>query len=204
MKIGKIELKTNTFLKKGLKTENEFFQNVLICGYMGSGKTYYAVFYTIELLKKHKFNSIKTNIHSLKIKGQLIEYFDTIDEIYNDFEDNCLYIIDELGKRYTRESKQDNQFYGWLQQSRKCHRYCILIHQSFKRIPIWLREPVSYVFVTHKIPFTKYFKTDIINAQEMELDDNKEWTGPIAKIVVYKRIKDIADCYDTYERVKVL
>ena len=78
MKIGKIELKTNTFFKKGLKSENEFFQNVLICGYMGSGKTYYAVFYTIELLKKHKFNSIKTNIHSLKIKGQLIEYFDTI------------------------------------------------------------------------------------------------------------------------------
>lgn len=65
---------------------------------MGSGKTYYAVFYTIELLKKHKFNSIKTNIHSLKIKDQLIEYFDTIDELYNDFEDNCLYIIDELGK----------------------------------------------------------------------------------------------------------
>lgn len=38
----------------------------------------------------------------------------------------------------------------------------------------------------------------------MELDENKEWTGPIAKIIVYKRVKSIADCYDTYERVKVL
>ena len=126
MKLGKLEIKTNTFLKKGLKTENEFFQNVLICGYMGSGKTYFAVSYTLELLKKHKFNSIKTNIHSLKIKGQLVEYFDKLEEIYNDFEDNCLYIIDELGKRYTRNDKQDNNFYGWLQQSRKCHRYCTL------------------------------------------------------------------------------
>lgn len=200
----KFEIKTSTFLKKGLKNREEFFQNVLITGFMGSGKTYFAVFYTLELLKKHKFNSIKTNIHSLKIKGQLVEYFDYISEVYDDFEDNCLYIIDELGKKYTRESKQDNNFYGWLQQSRKCHRYCVLIHQSFKRIPIWLREPVSYVYVTHKIPFSKFFKTDVINAQEMYLDENKEWTGEILKTIIYKRNQSVANCYDTDERVKQL
>ena len=205
MKLGKTEIKTNTIFKKGLKKEDENFQNVLICGYMGSGKTYFAVYYTIDdLLKKYKFNAIKTNIHSLKIKGQFIQYFDYLSEIYDDFEDNCLYIIDELGKKFTREAKQDNDFYGWLQQSRKCHRFVIGIHQSFKRIPPWLREPMAFVFVTHKIPFTKFFKTDIINAQEMELDENKEWTGPIAKIIIYKRLKSIADCYDTNERVKVL
>ena len=200
----KFEIKTKTFLKKGLKNREEFFQNVLITGFMGSGKTYFAVFYTLELLKKHKFNSIKTNIHSLKIKGQLVEYFDYISELYDDFDDNCLYIIDELGKKYTRESRQDNQFYGWLQQSRKCHRYCILIHQSFKRIPIWLREPVSFVFITHKVPLSKLFFTDVINAQEMVLDDNKDWTGPVLKTIVYKRNLDIANCYDTDERVKQL
>lgn len=204
MKIGKVEIKTNTFLKKGISYHDEFFKNILICGYMGSGKTYYAVYYTLELLKSHKFNSIKTNIHSLKIKGQLIEYFDKIDEIYSDFEDNCLYIIDELGKRYTRESKQDNNFYGWLQQSRKCHRYCILIHQSFKRIPIWLREPVSQIYNTSKIPFSKFFRTSVINAQEMVLDENKEWTGPIEHIIIYKRLQSVANCYDTNERVLVL
>lgn len=200
----KVEVKTKTFLKKGLKSREEFFQNILITGFMGSGKTYFAVFYTLELLKKHHFNSIKTNIHSLKIKGQLIEYFDYISDIYNDYEDNCLYIIDELGKKYTRESKQDNNFYGWLQQSRKCHRYCVLIHQSFKRIPIWLREPVSLVYVTHKIPLSKFFKTDVINAQEMYLDENKDWTGEIIKTIIYKRNQSVADCYDTDERVKQL
>lgn len=204
MKIGKTEVRTDTFFKKGVKTNNEFYQNLLICGFMGSGKTYFAIMYTLDLLKQHKFNSIKTNIHSLKINGELIEYFDNLEEVYNDFEDNCLYIIDELGKRYTRESKQDNNFYGWLQQSRKCHRFVICIHQSFKRIPPWLREPMNFVYVTSRIPFSKFFKTNVIDAQEMVLDENKEWTGPVRKSIIYKRNKSICDMYDTNERVLVL
>lgn len=201
MKIGKTDIRTDTFLKQGIKVNNEFYENLLITGFMGSGKTYFSIFYTLDLLKKHQFNSIKTNIHSLKIPGQLIEYFNELEEVYNDFEDNCLYIIDELGKRYTRESKQDNNFYGWLQQSRKCHRYVICIHQSFKRIPIWLREPMNFVYITSRIPFSKFFKTSVIDAQEMVLDDNKEWTGPVRRVIIYKRNKFICDMYDTNERV---
>ena len=95
MKIGKTDIRTDTFLKQGIKVNNEFYENLLITGFMGSGKTYFSIFYTLDLLKKHQFNSIKTNIHSLKIPGQLIEYFNELEEVYNDFEDNCLYIIDE-------------------------------------------------------------------------------------------------------------
>ena len=201
MKIGKTDIRTDTFFKKGVKVNNEFFQNILIVGRMGSGKTYFSVLYTLDLLKKHKFNSIKTNIHSLKIDGELIEYFDELEEIYNDFDDNCIYIIDELGKRYTRESRQDNNFYGWLQQSRKCHRFVICIHQTFKLVPPWLREPFNYVYTTHRIPFSKFFKTTKGDAENMILDENKEWTCPVIGTIIYKRTKDICSHYDTLERV---
>ena len=81
MKIGKYDIRVNTFTKKGISSKESQWCNILISGFQGSGKTYLAVMLLVDYLKSIKFNSIKTNIHSLKIKGEFLEYFLDISSI---------------------------------------------------------------------------------------------------------------------------
>lgn len=205
MKIGKTEIKTNTFLKKGIKSKEGIWCNIMISGFQGSGKTYLSVMLLVDYLKKTKFNSIKTNIQSLKIKGELIEYFERLEEITDDYEPNSIYIIDEISKRYTKNSPQDKKFFSWLQQSRKRNRIVILITQEWKEVPMWLRRPIRFIYTTRRIPFTSIFVTTKGDALNMECNPQTlEWECPTLYTIIYKRTKEIANLYDTFEPVPIL
>lgn len=205
MKLGKIEIKTKTLFKKGIVSKESNWQNIMISGFQGSGKTYLAVMLLVDYLKKIKFNSIKTNISSLKIKGELIEYFEKLEEVWDDYEENSIYIIDEISKRYTKNSPQDKKFFSWLQQSRKRGRIVILITQEWKEVPMWLRRPIRFVYTTKKIPFTGLFVTTKGDALNMEINPiSLEWECPVLYTIIYKRTKDIATLYDTFEPVPIL
>lgn len=205
MKIGKVEIKTKTFLQKGINTKEGPWCNIMISGFQGSGKTYLAVMLLKDYVKKMRFNTIKTNIHSLKIKGQLIEYFDKLEEVWDDYEANSIYIIDEISKRYTKNSPQEKKFFSWLQQSRKRGRIVILITQEWKEVPMWLRRPIRYIYSTRKLPFTSLFITRKGDALNMECNPNTlEWECPTLYTIIYKRTKDVASCYDTFEPVPIL
>lgn len=205
MKIGKTEIKFNTFLKKGIKTKEGPWCNIMISGFQGSGKTYLACMLLYDYCKKMKFNSIKTNIQSLKIKGQLIEYFEKLEEIWDDYEANSIYIIDEVSKRYTKNSPQEKKFFSWLQQSRKRGRIVILITQEWKEVPMWLRRPIRYIYSTRKVPFTALFLTKKGDALNMTCNPQTlEWECPTLYTMIYKRTKEIAELYDTFEPVPIL
>ena len=93
MKIGKsLEIDFKSLLKKGIKKKEEPFGVFLITGYMGTGKTYFAVKYAND---KKQIYKIKTNIQSLKIPNANIETFTNLEDIYNDTDEYVLYIIDE-------------------------------------------------------------------------------------------------------------
>lgn len=205
MRVGHIEIKLKTFFQKGIITKESQWCNIMISGFQGSGKTYLSVMLLVDYLKKIKFNSIKTNIHSLHIKGELIEYFDKLDEIWDDYESNSIYIIDEISKRYTKNSPQDKKFFSWLQQSRKRGRIVILITQEWKEVPMWLRRPIRFIYTTRKIPFTAFFITHKGDALNMECNPQTlEWECPTLYTMIYKRTKAIASLYDTFEPVPVL
>lgn len=205
MRIGSIEVKFKTLFQKGIITKEGPWCNIMISGFQGSGKTYLSVMLLVDYLKKMKFNSIKTNIHSLKIKGELIEYFDKLEEVWDDYESNSIYIIDEISKRYTKNSPQDKKFFSWLQQSRKRGRIVILITQEWKEVPMWLRRPIRYIYTTKKIPFTALFITTKGDALNMECNSQTlEWECPTLYTIIYKRTKEIANLYDTFEPVPIL
>lgn len=199
MKLRNIEIDFKSFFKKGVKQKVEPFGCFLICGYMGTGKTYFAVKFANDF--KNKYH-IKTNIHSLNIPGANITYFENLTEIYNDNEEYCLYIIDELGKKYTKEVKQDKEFYNFLQMSRKTKRICLLIHQEYYLVPFWLRGVCDELFCTHKIRFTPFFCTYRGVAKLDE--DTKEWNVDFNYRYIYKRTKLISSYYDTFETVVTL
>lgn len=201
MKIGKrLTIDLKSFTRKAPKKVIEDFGVSLINGYMGTGKTYVAVYFLQKYFKDLK---IKTNIKSLNISGvdsNNIIYVDTISEIVKDFEPHCIYVLDELGKKYPKECKMDKDFYNWLQHSRKCKRYVFLIHQEYLQVPIWLRGICSTVYTTTKMPLIPIFKT---YKGYPYLTEDKEWDIQIISTHIYKRNQRICDMYDTFETVSL-
>ena len=163
-------------------------------------------------MQQVKFNpecaKIKTNIHSLKIPGANIEYFTLIEEIYRDTEEKCIFIIDELARKYDKNSRTDTQLYAFLNQCRKRKRICIMITQEWKELPMWIRRPAKFMISTKPTRLLNrlgIFTTCVGDAENLVFNkDEGEYECPPIKYIFYKRNKIIADYYDTFEPINQL
>lgn len=207
MKIFNTDIRFNTFFKRGLPKIDDRFGIYFVTGRQGSGKNYYA---TMLLLQQDKrlCNKVYTNVHSLKIPGYNINYFDKLSDLYYNTEEYCIFLIDEISRKYDKNSKTDTQFYAWLNQSRKRKRIVILITQEWRELPMWIRRPAKYMISTKKTRLLNVFGiyTSIIGDAEnltFNKDEGEYECPPIMKIV-YKRNKAIANLYDTFEAVNDL
>lgn len=200
----RIEFKT--FIKKGLPKIDDRFGVYFVTGRQGSGKNYYA----IKLLLAQDSEtcaSVYTNVHSLKISNYNIKYFDKITELYDNTEEYCIFLIDEVSKKYDKNSRTDTQFYAWLNQSRKRHRIVILITQEWRELPMWIRRPAKYMITTKKCLLSRFgiFKTIVGDAENLVFNkDESEYECPTIKIIYYKRNEYIAKMYDTFEPITQL
>lgn len=194
----KIKIDFKSLIKKKPKKINDDFLVALITGTQGSGKSYFAIYHN-ENEDNQKI--IYTNIKSYKSLKHNVKYFDRIEELYDNDELNCIFIIDELSKKYTKDSKQDKAFYSWLQQSRKHNRYVYLITQEYIQVPTWLRGVADKVYTTTRLPFG-LFKTSL--GFPVLDKDTMEWGIDIIGFVIYKRNKAITDLYNTFEFVNEL
>lgn len=195
----KIKVDYGSFFKTGIKNEKDNFMIALITGYQGSGKSYYGI-YNIEVNFKNKV--IYTNIHSFKSSNHEVRYFTKLSEVYDNHEMYCIFLIDELSKKFTKDSKIDKSFYSWLQQSRKHHRYVYLITQEYIQVPQWLRGVANLVYTTRKIPLTSIMLTSL--GRPVLDTETYEWSLEELAIRIYKRTKDISSRYDTYELINEL
>lgn len=193
----KIKIDFVSFFKKGTKNINDDFAIRLITGYQGSGKTWYSIY----LMEKEVNQIIYTNIKSYKSDKNEVRYFDKLEEIYTNHDDNCIFLVDELSKKFTKESKQDLAFYSWLQQSRKHKRYVYLITQEYIQVPQWLRGIANMVYTTSKVPFLPIFKTSL---GVPVLNENYEWDIDTKAVIYYKRTQSISSKYDTFEAIDSL
>lgn len=205
MRIWKYDIKLKTFTKKGIKSQETPWGNYMITGFQGSGKTYFSIFLLLDLLTKYKPDYIFTNIKSLRIPKKNLNYFTYLDEITNHTFEHSIYIIDELSKKYTKNCNQDKSLYSWLQQSRKRGRIVILITQEWKEVPMWLRRPIRFSYTTRKMGNLPYFITTKGDALNMVYDlDTNEWVCPVIEYIIYKRNKNVANLYDTFEPINDL
>lgn len=207
MKIFKYDIRFNTFLKKGLPKIDDRYGCYFVCGRQGSGKTYFAI-YLASRQDLKQCNYIKTNIHSLSLNGAKIEYFDKIEELYQDTDEKVIYIIDEVSRRWDRNSRTDTQFYAWLNQCRKRKRICILITQEWRELPMWIRRPAKFMITTKPTRLLNklgFFTSVVGDAENMVFNkDEGEYECPPINYVIYKRNKIIADSYDTFEPINQL
>lgn len=209
MQIFKYDIRFKTFFKKGLPKIDDKFGVYFVTGRQGSGKTYFAIYLGLQQVKFDKSMArIKTNVHSLKIPGAVIDYFTTIDEIYTDTEEKCIFIIDEIARKYDKNSRTDTQFYAFLNQCRKRKRVCILITQEWRELPMWIRRPAKFMISTKPTRLLNRFgiyTTCVGDAENMIFNkDEGEYECPPIKYIFYKRNKDIANYYDTFEPINQL
>lgn len=188
-----------TFLRKPTPRLDDHFGVYCISGFQGSGKTYYAV----NLASQIDLDGaeIWTNIHSLKLPHHDFSY---LDEVINDFGEHRLYIIDEISSKYTKESRTDQKFYRWLQQTRKRRSIVILITQEWKELPTWLRRPVSIHIATKPTFLSRlgFYLTIWGDGKNLKYDkDEGEYVCPPIKMIFSKRNQRTASLYDTLEPV---
>lgn len=206
MELCKRRIEFNTFFKKGLEKCDDRFGVYFVTGRQGSGKTYYAVKLLLAQ-DKETCASIYTNVHSLKISGYNIKYFNKIDELYYNTDEYCIFLIDEISRKYDKNSRTDTQFYAWLNQSRKRKRIVIMITQEWRELPMWIRRPAKFMLSTHKNILSRFgiFTTVLGDAENMIFNkDEGEYECPPIKTIYYKRNKQIADLYDTFESINIL
>lgn len=207
MQIFKYDIKTETFFKRGLPKLDDRFGVYYVTGKQGSGKSYFAVQLLLAQAKK-KVTKVYTNLHTLKVPGYDIHYFDKINELYYNVDDYCIFLIDEVSRKYDRNSRTDTQFYAWLNQSRKRKRIVILITQEWRELPMWIRRPAKYVITTKKTRVLNWlgFYTSVVgDGENLIFDkDEGEYNCPPIKYVIYRRTKQIASYYDTFEAVNEL
>lgn len=206
MELFNRRIEFNTFLKKGLPKIDDRFGVYFITGRQGSGKNYYAV----KLLLAQDIDtcaSVYTNVKSLNIPNYNIKYFTNINELYQNTEEYCIFLIDEVSKKYDKNSRTDTQFYAWLNQSRKRRRIVILITQEWRELPMWIRRPAKYMITTRKNIFSRFgiYTTIVGDAENLIFNkDEGEYECPTIKTIYYKRNKCIADMYDTFEPINSL
>ena len=207
MKIFSRDIRISTFFKKGLPRMDDRYALYCVTGKQGSGKSFFAI-YLASRQDKNIVNYIKTNIHSLKIPGYKIEYFTKINEIINDTDEHVIYIIDEISRKYDKNSRTDTQFYAWLNQCRKRKRIAILITQEYKEMPMWLRRPIKYMITTRPTMFCRFtgiYVSTVGDGYNLIFNkDEGEYECPTIQYIYYKRNQSIANYYDTFEPINDL
>lgn len=193
----KLRIDFVSLFNKGTKKIKDDFIVCLITGYQGTGKTYFAVYNAEKYLKQP---TIYTNIQTYHSAKHKIQYFKQIEEIYSIPDKNAIFIIDEISKKYTKNSLQDKDFYAWLQQSRKHNRYVYLITQEYIQVPTWLRGVANKIYTTKKFGFL--FKTDV--GYPVLDKETMDWNIDVYGSYIYKRNKKYSDLYDTFEYINSL
>lgn len=206
MEIFNRRFEINSIFKKGLPKLDDRFGVYFVTGRQGSGKNYYA---TKLLLAQDKDTCacIYTNVHSLKIPGYNIKYFNSVNELYTNTDEYCIFLIDEISRKYDKNSRTDTQFYAWLNQSRKRKRIVIMITQEWRELPMWIRRPAKFMITTKKTIFSRFgiYCTIVGDAENLVFNkDEGEYECPPIKYIYYKRNQYISSLYDTFEAINQL
>lgn len=206
MEILNRRIEFKSFFRKGLGRIDDRFGVYFVTGRQGSGKSYYAVKLLLAQ-DRDTCASVYTNVQSLNIPGYNIKYFTNIQELYYNTDEYCIFLIDEISRKYDKTSRTDTQFYAWLNQSRKRKRIVILITQEWRELPMWIRRPAKYMITTKKNIFSRFgiYTTVVGDAENLVFNkDEGEYECPTIKKIYYKRNKYIAAMYDTFEAINTL
>lgn len=197
MRIGKLKIDTESFLKKGVKRlPQDNFGVYCFCGHQGTGKTLSAVKYAYEVQNNRKiWANFNLNLPN-------VQRFHNLSDIWDNTDENQLFIIDEVFKKYTKNSRVDKEFLSWLMQSRKSKRVVILIAQFWAELPLTLRRTCKRTITSHSLGNLQLNTWG--DAEQMSWSDTEQdFVCPTTGFELFKRNKIICNLYNTNERVNL-
>lgn len=197
MRIGKLKIDTKSLVKKGVKRlPQDNFGVYCFCGRQGTGKTLSAVKYAYEVQNNRKIWA------NFQLNLPHVQRFHNLSDIWNNTEENQLFIIDEVFKKYTKNSRIDKEFLSWLMQSRKAKRVVILIAQYWAELPLTLRRTCKRCITSHSLG--NFQLNTWGDAEQMAWDeDAQDFVCPISGYEFFKRNKVICKLYNTFEAINL-
>ena len=197
MRLFRYSIDFSSFFKKGLPKIDDDFGVYCFAAKQGRGKTYSA----IRFLNEHTTNRRIFCNFSTKIPHTS---FSSLSEIWSNTDDHCIFVIDEIFKKYNKQDRVDRQFLSWLSQSRKHGRIVIIIAQEWRELNMTLRRYCKRVITCDRAFFGLLQKNTWGDAENMVFNELEgEYECPPISIEWFKRNKKIASLYDTFESVEL-
>lgn len=200
----KIDFKS--FKKKGLKKPKNAFPvgTRAYKGYQGRGKSYSIVADTIEIQKKFPECVVFSNI---KIEGLKNYYYcQTDDDIYfglsfDNGEKGVVNIIDEAHLFFNKKTGISLDVLTAISQQRKCRRKIMISSQIWEDLDVSLRKQVPEIVKCNNFGNIQINK--ISRGETLHYDKQRsEYVADLAGFEIFKRNVDVADKYDTYQKIE--
>lgn len=203
-----LRIKYKTFTKKGFAPNRGRFGVYCYCGKQGSGKTYSVVEHL--LYEVPTGTKIYANIKSLTgVDYTYIDNFDdmvaidNLDPLTNTY--TPIYIFyDEIFTKLTKSSRMGSEVLSFLSQMRKRQVVFITTAQEWLEMPMTLRR---YCRFQIDCSMHNFFGLGILfksfyDAEKMKWsNDHNDYIAPLLSSTISKTILEVADNYDTTERV---
>lgn len=200
IRFRKTKIKYKTFFKKGFNAKRGRFGVYCYCGKQGSGKTYSVV----EFLKQQKGVDIYSNINS--VVGVDYTYFNGFNELLKlKDKTDCIIVYDEIFTALTKQSKINTEVLDFLSQMRKRRIVFLTTAQEWLEINITLRRYCRYQIECNMF---NIFRTGILlkrvyDAEQLKWsNEDNEYIAPLIETTISKCNLEVANSYDTFERIK--
>lgn len=202
----RISIDLNSFRKKGLKYKKNQFPigTRVLKGFQGRGKTISAVKYIFDIQKKFPNCVIFSNV---KIKGLKNYYYCKNDQdIYfglnfENGENGVICFIDEAHLFFNKKTGISLDVLTQISQQRKQRRKIIFTTQIWEELDISLRKQVPEIVKCWNLGNIQINK--ISNGESLRWDKNEsQYVADTIGIEIYKRNIEIADSYDTYQKIE--
>lgn len=199
LKFRHTRIKIKTFFRKGFAPKRGKFGVYCYCGKQGSGKTYSAVEFLLNV-----FNiPIYSNVH---LKGIRYTYFTGFDNLLKlRDKSNCIIVYDEIFTALSKSSKINTDVLDFLSQMRKRQIIFITTAQEWLEIPMTLRRYCRYQIDCKMINLLGLgiLLKHCYDAEQMKWsEEDNEYVAPLVETTISKCNIRVANSYDTFEQIK--
>lgn len=192
-------IKIKTFFRKGFAPKRGKFGVYCYCGKQGSGKTYSAV----EFLLNVSDIPIYSNVHLTGIKYTYFSGFDNLLKLRD--KSDCIIVYDEIFTALTKSSKINTEVLDFLSQMRKRQIIFITTAQEWLEIPMTLRRYCRYQIDCKMINLLGLgiLIKHCYDAEQMKWsEEDNEYVAPLVETTISKCNIRVANSYDTFEQIK--
>lgn len=207
-----IHVDWKSFFKKGFQKNDNFFGVYCYSGKQGTGKTYSAIKFIIDMKLKYNYKII-TNVKSFKVfkdtiyMSDIIQIIEFIEGLPIEEQSNYLIFFDEIFTILERGTKMNARILPFLSQLRKRGIIFVTTAQEWRLINIefrlYVRFQISCNMYAFPIGHIALLKNKINDGTSIKWDDQEQdFVAETVQTNFSKGNLAIIQSYDTFETIE--